>query len=368
MMSGRLSNGLSGGSSKPRHDPQTGPDPHAEIRNDAKTVNIALQGGGAHGAFAWGVLDYLLEDGRLDVYGISGASAGAMNAVVLAHGVSTGGREGGRAALEGFWRRVSDAGTYAGVQPFQQESPLEILSMENAPVFAMLDMMTRLWSPYQFNPLNLNPLRTILEASVDFPRLRTCPRTHLHLTATNVRSGKVRVFGTAEISPDVVMASACLPLVFQAVEIDGEAYWDGGFMGNPAIFPLIYDSPSRDVIVVHVNPLCRPEVPRTAVEIQNRINEISFNSSLMREMRAIAFVTRLIDEGKISDHAMKRMLIHSIAADDVMQTLNVVSKMNTNWEFLTRLRDVGRTRAELWLNDSFDKIGHDSTADLDAYL
>ena len=367
-MSGRLSNGLSGGSSKPRHDPHTGPDPHAEIRNDAKTVNIALQGGGAHGAFAWGVLDYLLEDGRLDVYGISGASAGAMNAVVLAHGVSTGGREGGRAALEGFWRRVSDAGTYAGVQPFQQESPLEILSMENAPVFAMLDMMTRLWSPYQFNPLNLNPLRTILEASVDFPRLRTCPRTHLHLTATNVRSGKVRVFGTAEISPDVVMASACLPLVFQAVEIDGEAYWDGGFMGNPAIFPLIYDSPSRDVIVVHVNPLCRPEVPRTAVEIQNRINEISFNSSLMREMRAIAFVTRLIDEGKISDHAMKRMLIHSIAADDVMQTLNVVSKMNTNWEFLTRLRDVGRARAELWLNDSFDKIGHDSTADLDAYL
>lgn len=358
----------SGSSSKPRSTPRPGPDPHAEIRNDAKTVNIALQGGGAHGAFAWGVLDYLLEDGRLDIYGISGASAGAMNAVVLAHGVSTGGRDGGRAALEGFWQRVSEAGNYPGGAPLQGDIPLEYLSMENAPVFAFFDMMTRLWSPYQFNPLNFNPLRSILEACVDFPRLRSCPRTHLHLTATNVRSGKVRVFGTAEVSPDVVMASACLPLVFQAVEIDGEAYWDGGFMGNPAIFPLIYDSPSRDVVVVHVNPLVREEIPRTATEIQNRINEISFNSSLMREMRAIAFVTRLIDEGKVSDHAMKRMLIHSIAADDVMQTLSVVSKMNTNWEFLTRLRDVGRERAALWLNDSFDKIGVDSTADLDAYL
>jgi NTE family protein len=355
-------------SSKSRSTPHPGPDPHAEIRNDAKTVNVALQGGGAHGAFAWGVLDYLLEDGRLDLYGISGASAGAMNAVVLAHGVSTGGREGGRAALEGFWRRVSEAGNFPGGQPFAEVSSIATLSMENAPAFALVDLMTRLWSPYQLNPLNLNPLRSILEASVDFPRLRTCPRTHLHLTATNVRSGKVRVFGTAEVSPDVVMASACLPLVFQAVEIDGEAYWDGGFMGNPAIFPLIYDSPSRDVIVVHVNPLVRQEIPRTATEIQNRINEISFNSSLMREMRAIAFVTRLIDEGKIADGAMKRMLIHSIAADDILQTLSVVSKMNTNWEFLTRLRDVGRERAELWLNDSFDKIGHESTTDLDAYL
>ena len=175
-------------SSKPRTEPHPGPGPHADIRNDAKTVNIALQGGGAHGAFAWGVLDYLLEDGRLDVYGISGASAGAMNAVVLAHGVSTGGREGGRAALEGFWRRVSDAGSYSGGQPFQHEYPLDVLSMENAPAFALVDMMTRLWSPYQFNPLNFNPLRSILEASVDFPRLRTCPRTHLHLSATTKQS------------------------------------------------------------------------------------------------------------------------------------------------------------------------------------
>ncbi len=353
---------------KPAARPRSGPEAGATLRNDAKTVNLALQGGGAHGAFAWGVIDYLLEDGRLDIYGISGASAGAMNAVVLAHGISTGGRDGGRAALEGFWRRVAESNPYAPAQQFLADHPLGFLSMDNAPVFTLVDMMTRVWSPYQLNPLNLNPLRSVLEASVDFERLRTCPRTHLFLTATNVRSGKVRVFTTPEVSPDVVMASACLPNIFQAVEIGDDAYWDGGFMGNPAIFPLIYDSPTRDVVIVHVNPLCRPEIPRTAAEIQNRINEISFNSSLMREMRAIAFVTRLIDEGKVSDKVMKRMLIHSIAADEVMQSLSVMSKMNTNWEFLTRLRDIGRSHAAMWLDDSFDKVGHQSTADLDAYL
>jgi NTE family protein len=291
-----------------------------------------------------------------------------MNAVVLAHGLSTGGCEGGRQALEAFWRHVADASSYASVPPFGPERPLAWHSIEDAPAFLFFDLMTRLWSPYQFNPLNLNPLRAILENTVDFERLRACPRTHLFLTATNVRSGKVRVFQTPEVSPDVVMASACLPHVFQAVEIDGEAYWDGGFMGNPAIFPLIYDSPSRDVVVVHVNPLCRPDVPRTAAEIQNRINEISFNSSLMREMRAIAFVTRLLDEGAIAEGKMKRMLMHSIAADDVMQSLSAVSKMNTRWEFLMRLRDVGRERAGMWLQNDFEKVGQESSADLSIYL
>ncbi len=348
--------------------PRRGPDAGATIRNTTKTVNIALQGGGAHGAFAWGVLDYLLEDGRLDVYGISGASAGAMNAVVVAHGISAGGHDGGRAALEDFWRRVAESSPYAPIQQLQKDLSLDYLSVENASVFTLVDMMTRVWSPYQLNPLNLNPLRSILEATVDFERLRTCPRTHLFLTATNVRSGKVRVFNTADVSANAVLASACLPNIFQAVEIDGEAYWDGGFMGNPSIFPLIYNTPSRDVVIVHVNPLVRPDVPRTAAEIQNRINEISFNSSLMGEMRAIAFVTRLIDQGKITDGTMKRMLMHSIAADDVMQSLSVVSKMNTNWEFLTRLRDIGRERAAMWLDDSFDKVGAQSTADVDGYL
>ncbi len=336
-------------------------------RNTAKIVNVALQGGGAHGAFAWGVLDYLLEDGRLDICGISGASAGAVNAVILAHGVSTGGREGGRAALADFWRKVGEPSSYVGPHPFQQPLPLSYFS-EATPAFVLFDLMTRFWSPYQLNPLNINPLRSLLEATVDFERLRTCPRTRLFLTATNVRSGKVHVFRTKEVSADVVMASACLPQVFQAVEIDGEAYWDGGFMGNPALFPLIYDSPSQDVIIVHVNPLVRPDVPRTALEIENRVNEISFNASLISEMRAIAFVSRLIDQGKIPEGTMKRMLLHSIAADDVMQMLSAVSKMNTSWDFLTQLRDVGRERAAQWLDDAFDRIGDESSTDIRSFL
>jgi NTE family protein len=343
--------------------------PHrrTSAHNAVKIVNVALQGGGAHGAFAWGVLDYLLEDGRLDICGISGASAGAVNAVILAHGVSTGGREGGRAALADFWRKVGEPSSYVGPHPFQQSLPLSYFS-EATPAFVLFDLMTRFWSPYQLNPLNINPLRSLLEATVDFERLRSCPRTRLFLTATNVRSGKVHVFRTKEVSADVVMASACLPQVFQAVEIDGEAYWDGGFMGNPALFPLIYDSPSQDVIIVHVNPLVRPDVPRTALEIENRMNEISFNASLISEMRAIAFVTRLIDQGKIPEGTMKRMLLHSIAADDVMQMLSAVSKMNTSWDFLTQLRDIGRERAAQWLDDAFDRIGDEASTDIGSFL
>jgi NTE family protein len=224
------------------------------------------------------------------------------------------------------------------------------------------------FSPYQFNPMNFNPLRHILEQSVDFARLRESSAIKLFLNATNVRTGKVRLFRNAEITPDAVMASACLPLLFQAVEIDGEAFWDGGYMGNPAIFPLIYECKSCDVVVVHINPIARPEVPRTAAEILNRIDEISFNSSLMREMRAIAFVTRLIDEGTIKDGSMKRMLIHSIAADEFMQKLGVNSKMNADWEFLTHLRDAGRARAAEWLAGNFQHLATRSSTDFELYL
>jgi NTE family protein len=234
----------------------------------------------------------------------------------------------------------------------------------------MFDLVTRLLSPYQFNPLNHNPLREVLMHSVDFERLRShCCPIKLFLSATNVRTGKVKVFENDEIGPDAVLASACLPFLFQAVEIDGEHYWDGGYMGNPAIFPLIYGCDSSDVLVVHINPLERPELPHTAVEIMNRINEISFNSSLMREMRAISFVTRLIEDGAIADMRLKRMLVHAIAADDVMSGLGVASKLNGDWEFLTYLRDVGRERAGKWLEENFAKLNVESTVDiLDRYL
>ncbi len=334
----------------------------------AKTVNLALQGGGAHGAFAWGVLDKLLEDGRLDIEGISATSAGAMNAAVLASGFALGGRGGARTALAEFWQRIAQIAAASPLQP----SLLDRLSgnhrLDFNPAFQTFDLLSRLFSPYQFNPLNLNPLRCVLEQSVDFERLRTASPIKLFLSATNVRSGKVRLFRNAEISPDAVMASACLPLLFQAVEIDGQAYWDGGYMGNPAIFPLIYECTSCDVVVVHINPIARHEVPRTAAEILNRIDEISFNSSLMREMRAIAFVTRLIDQGSVKEGSMKRMLIHSIAAEEFMQTLGVNSKLNADWDFLTHLRDVGRAKAADWLARNFDHLTRQSTADLDLYL
>jgi NTE family protein len=333
---------------------------------ETKTINLALQGGGAHGAFAWGVLDRLLEDERIAFEGLSATSAGAMNAVTLAYGMTLGGREGAKKALMQFWRRVAHAGMVSPLQPTWFERATHNHSLEGSPAFLMFDLVSRLYSPYQFNPFNFNPLRHVLEQTVDFERIRKDCAVKLFISATNVRSGKVKVFGNEEMSADAVMASACLPFMFQAVNINGESYWDGGYMGNPAIFPLIYKCESPDIVIVHINPIERMEVPTTARDILNRINEISFNSSLMREMRAIAFVTKMIDDGVIEDGVMKRMLIHAIEAQDFMRDLGVSSKMNADWEFLTHLRDVGRERAEQWLTDNLDAVGKRTSVDLGA--
>ncbi len=330
-----------------------------------KTVNLALQGGGAHGAFAWGVLDRLLEDERVAFEGISATSAGAMNAVLLAYGLAEGGRAGAKKALAGFWRRLSHAAATGPLQPSPVDRLLHNHALEYSPAFQVMDFMSRLFSPYQLNPGNYNPLRRVLEQAVDFERLRQKAPVKLFLSATNVRTGKVKVFTNPEITPEAVMASACLPFMFQAVEIDGESYWDGGYMGNPALYPLIYHCDSNDILVVHINPLHRREIPRSAMEIMNRINEISFNSSLMREMRAISFVTKLIDDGAITDGRLKRMNMHAIAADEVMQKLSVMSKLNADWEFLTHLRDDGRDHASAWLAQNFDRIGQASTVDVE---
>lgn len=346
--------------------------PRTSRRNESevKKINLALQGGGAHGAFAWGVLDRLLEDERIEIEGISATSAGAMNATVLTYGYAAGGRAGARKALEGFWRRVAHI---AAMSPFQATWLDRLMgnkSLENSPAFLWLEMMTRMASPYQLNPINYNPLREALEQSVDFDTMRREPLPiRLYLSATNVRSGKVKIFCGNDVTADAVMASGCLPFLFQAVEIDGEHYWDGGYMGNPAIYPLIYNCGSRDVLVVHINPLHRDQVPMTASEIMNRINEISFNSSLMREMRAISFVTRLIDEGKVQANGMKRMLIHSISAEEVMSRLGVLSKLNADWAFLAELKDFGRAHADAWLKRNYESLGRESTIDIaKAYL
>jgi len=351
-----------------RADPSSRPGKEEPAAVAVKTINLALQGGGAHGAFAWGVLDRLLEDGRIGFDGITATSAGAMNATVLAYGLSEGGPEGARRALANFWRRVSHASMTGPLQPSPWDRLTHNHALDTSPAFVAFDMLSRLFSPYQLNPMNWNPLRKVLEETVDFERLRANGKIKLFLSATNVRTGKVRIFKTCDVTADVVLASACLPFMFQAVEIDGEPYWDGGYMGNPALYPLIYNCESRDVVIVHINPLMREGTPKTAQEILNRINEISFNSSLMREMRVIHFVTKLIDEGKMCNSDMKRMLIHSIADDEMMRTLSVTSKLNGDWEFLTHLRDIGRTRAEAWLDQGFDQLGRESTVDFATYL
>jgi NTE family protein len=329
-------------------------------------ANLALQGGGAHGAFTWGVLDRLLEEPNFVIDGISATSAGAVNAVVLAHGLTIGGREGAKKALFDFWHRTAEIGTTSFLQPSWYDRLTRNHALEHSPGYFFFDLLSRVLSPYQFNPLNLNPLRSVLEEIVDFDRLRHECVVKLFCCATNVRSGKARVFTNSEISVACVLGSACLPNLYQAVEIDGEYYWDGGYIGNPALFPLIYACEAPDIIIVHVNPTLRYDVPMTAPDILSRINEISFNSSLVREMRAIAFVTKLIDDKSVTNGSLKRMLIHAIDADDVMRGLRVNSKLNTDWKFLTYLHEIGRERADLWLGSHLDMLGVESTVDIRA--
>ena len=335
-------------------------------RTNSKTINLALQGGGAHGAFTWGVLDRLLEQNELGFEGLSATSAGAMNAAVFAYGLAVDGREGARKALAGYWKRVSDAASLGPLQPSPVDRMLGDHSLNWSPAFSLMGFVTRVLSPYEFNPSDYNPLRDIVEQSIDFDVLQRpdCP-VKLFLSATNVRTGKVKVFADKEISAAAVMASACLPTMFHAVEIDGEAYWDGGYMGNPALFPLIYNCKSTDIVIVHINPLVRNEVPRNAGDILNRINEISFNSSLMREMRAVSFVTGLITQKRIAGEELPRMLIHSIADDEFMGGLSATSKMNADWDFLIFLRDQGRKCAGDWLAKNYARLGVELSVDID---
>ncbi|WP_322060561.1 patatin-like phospholipase family protein [Paraburkholderia sp. J63] len=330
-----------------------------------KPVALALQGGGMHGAFTWGVLDRLLEDGRLKIDGVSATSAGAMNGAVLAYGLLKGGEPGARQALHDFWQAISEsAERYNPLRWVPWLKGTHSFGLDHSPLYAFADMMLRVFSPYQFNPHNLNPLREVLESQVDFAALRKACPIPLYLCATNVETGKIRLFTGDDVCADAVLASACVPTLFQSVMIDGEHYWDGGYMGNPAIYPLIYHGHTRDVIIVHINPLVRRGVPVTAAEILNRISEISFNSSLMREMRAIAFVTELIQQGKVDRNEMKEMLIHSIRSDAAMCALSVSSKYNADWGFLCELRENGRREADAWLMQHYANIGQRSSIDI----
>jgi NTE family protein len=329
-------------------------------------VDLGLQGGGAHGAFTWGVLDRLLEEPWLSYDGISGTSAGAMNAAVMADGFTAGGREGARAALEAFWKRVSDA---ALLSPLRR-GPLEILtgswSLDYSPAFAMADIAARVLSPYDVNPLGGNPLSKVLDASIDFERLTRSP-IKVFVTATNVRTGRGRVFRNADLTPDVLLASACLPTMFQAVEIDGDAYWDGGYSGNPSLAPLVRECDSQDTILVQINPIQRPGTPRTAREIHNRLNEIAFNSTLISQFRAMALLHQVTKSGGGEAKKLADMRIHRIASEKMLE-LGYSSKMLAEWDFFLMLRDEGRNAAGQFLDVHGSALGVRSTLDIDAYL
>lgn len=343
--------------------------PKAKRTKPEKMINLALQGGGAHGAYAWGALDKLLEDGRIDIDGICATSAGTMNACAVAWGMYKGGPEKAREALHDFWWGIHNAGMKAN--PVKQMPWEKYLPWGGDDSFSyfMFDSITRVLSPYQFNPFDYNPLRDVLEKTVDFEELRACDCMKLFISATHVQTGKVKVFDTHEITLDVAMASACLPFLFKAVEVEGEDYWDGGYVGNPALYPLFYKTDTRDVLIMHINPMERAETPTTAPDIMNRINEISFNDSLLKEMRAIAFVKKLIEHDMLKDehkNNFTNVLVHSIRADDAMRDLSVASKFDSDWDFLTGLRDKGRDAMTVWLDRHYDDIGVRDTVDLNA--
>ncbi|MGD9511168.1 MAG: patatin-like phospholipase family protein, partial [Geminicoccaceae bacterium] len=312
-------------------------------------VSLALQGGGAHGAFTWGVLDRLLEDDGIEVVATCGTSAGAMNGVALTYGLARGGPQEARRTLAKFWTTVSERAKFSPLQPTPLDRAISVGDMNFSPGWLMWDAVSRAVSPYLANPTNYNPLAEVLDEVIDFSWLRGHHRTPLFVCATNVKSGKIRVFDCGEISAKAVLASACLPFLYQAIEIDGEYYWDGGFMGNPPIYPLIYHADCEDVLIVQINPIEVEEVPTSAPEIVDRMNELSFNSSLMREMRAIAFVKKLLAEERVPHGRYKDLHIHTIEAEAAMRQLGYSSKLNADATFLDWLFKLGRERAQLFL-------------------
>ncbi len=335
-------------------------------KNILRKINLALQGGGSHGAYTWGVLDRLLEDGRLDIEGISGTSAGAINAAVMLDGFVKGKAEGAREALHAFWYRVSELGQFSPMQPAPFQKLLRQWNLDWSPTYAFFEAFTRLLSPYETNPLNLNPLRDVLEQSIDFPRLRESEEMKIFATATSVTTGQARTFNHHEITADALMASACLPFMFQAVEIEGDHYWDGGYMGNPCIWPLTRNCTADDILIVEINPIVRNQKPTSGMEIINRLNEISFNASLISEMYAIQFINQLLDDHNISTDKYRKLHMHLISSHDAMVKLNASSKLNTSWDFLCHLHHLGREAADRWLEKNFEKIGVESSVDIDA--
>ena len=335
-------------------------------RGSGKPINLALQGGGADGAFTWGVLDQLLEDGRIDIEGMSGASAGAVNAVMLADGLTRGGPEEARQRLADFWRAVSVDGHLGDLQRDVVERLFPFVPREGL----WFGAMARKLSPSDLNPLNINPLKELIERFVDFEAIRRDHSLELFISATNVHTGELRVFTRPEITPEVVMASAALPLLFRAVEIDGVPYWDGGYSGNPVVVPFLRATATEDVLIVQIIPRERRKVPTRTREIVNRVNEIGFNASLLSELRGVAFVNRLIDEGRLPRGLrrgeFRRLRLHRIVMEDLDEPVSARSTLKTDYEYLETLRKLGQRATRRFLDAHFNDIGRRSTIDYPA--
>lgn len=324
---------------------------------EKKKVALALQGGGAHGSFAWGVADRLLEDGRFDILGVSGTSAGGMNAAAIVQGLIKGGPEAARALLKDYWKSMSELARKLSPKldnPFNKQNDY---NLDKKPSYILNEHLKSYFSPYDLNPANLNPFADFLKSFFDFPAVRDSSDRKIFLGTTHVKTGKIKVFTNRDFSSDVLMASACLPFLFQAVQIDGEYYWDGGYIANPAIYPLINSCDCDDVIVLQLRNTYCNELPKKMADIENRLKEITYNGCLVHEMRAIYFITKLIDEGKIKEGAIKRVNMHVIKNEDSFKGLNLSSAMNTDWDFLMMLFNEGRKTADRWIAQHFDKVG-----------
>ena len=339
-------------------------------KRGAKKLNLALQGGGAHGAFTWGVVDQLLAEERIEITGLSGASAGAINAVMIADGLARGGREEARKRLSEFWSAA--AGTAGHLPPMQRaitERLFPLLPLTASPLQDWLHSMARHFSPYDFNPLNINPLRELISRFVDFDAVRAS-KLALFISATNVHSGRTRIFPRDKINADVVMASAALPFLFQAVEIEGVPHWDGGYMSNPPILPFLRATKAADVLVVQINPVKREATPKTSAEIVGRLNEITFNSALIAELRSLDFINRLIDDGRLPNGAgetdYRRLNIHRIDLGAQSLKLTAASKLKVDAQFFATLRRAGQRAARKFLDTHLDSIGERSTIDVAA--
>jgi NTE family protein len=336
-------------------------------RPDPLPITLALQGGGAHGAFTWGVLDRLLEEPGLEIAGVSGTSAGAVNAIVLAHGLLAD-RKTARAALARFWRRISEVGM-AAFNPYQS-TPVQAISrawnIDYSPASMVLDVVAQFVSPYQLNPLDRNPMRDLLNELVDFDTLNAADWPRVFVSATNLQTSEMRIFANGDLSTEAMLASACLPQLHRAVEVDDAYYWDGGFLGNPALKPLIRQCPGADLLLVQINPLQRRSLPITSRDIMDRLNEVTMNAALVRELDAIAMLNRLIRDGRLETGRYREIRLHRVADPEVMGRLGLRSRNNTAWPFLTYLRDAGRTSANRWLEANRAKLGREATFDPDA--